>query len=107
MRSTDRKMSLLNFVVTTVKTHFPDLHSFAQGLDLGDATQGVYLLLGACLEERGGGGRRKDPRHQREGRRGKSLQRVGARLPWIPEPSTVNKKLKRREGSGSTGRFFD
>jgi hypothetical protein len=27
--------------------------------------------------------------------------------PWIPEPSTVNNKLKRREGSGSTGRFFD
>jgi hypothetical protein len=26
---------------------------------------------------------------------------------WIPEPSTVNNKLKRREGSGSTGRFFD
>jgi hypothetical protein len=21
-------------------------------------------------------------------------------LPWIPEPSTVNNKLKRREGSG-------
>ena len=28
-------------------------------------------------------------------------------LPWIPEPSTVNNKLKRGEGSGSTGRFFD
>ena len=28
-------------------------------------------------------------------------------LPWIPEPSTVNNKLKRREGSGSMGRFFD
>ena len=28
-------------------------------------------------------------------------------VPWIPEPSTVNNKLKRREGSGSTGRFFD
>jgi hypothetical protein len=28
-------------------------------------------------------------------------------IPWIPEPSTVNNKLKRREGSGSTGRFFD
>ena len=28
-------------------------------------------------------------------------------LPWIPEPSTVNNKLKCREGSGSTGRFFD
>jgi hypothetical protein len=28
-------------------------------------------------------------------------------LPWIPEPSTVNNKLKRREGSGSTGRLFD
>ena len=28
-------------------------------------------------------------------------------LPWIPEPSTVNNKLKRREGSGSTGTFFD
>ena len=27
-------------------------------------------------------------------------------LPWIPEPS-VNSKLKRREGSGSTGGFFD
>jgi hypothetical protein len=25
---------------------------------------------------------------------------------WIPEPS-VNNKLKRREGSGSTGGFFD
>ena len=24
-------------------------------------------------------------------------------LAWIPEPSTVNNKLKRREGSGSTG----
>ena len=31
----------------------------------------------------------------------------GRALPWIPEPSTVNNKLKRREGSGSTGRFFD
>ena len=28
-------------------------------------------------------------------------------IPWIPEPSTVNNKLKCREGSGSTGRFFD
>jgi hypothetical protein len=28
-------------------------------------------------------------------------------VPWIPEPSTVNNKLKRREGSGSTGTFFD
>ena len=28
-------------------------------------------------------------------------------VPWIPEPSTVNNKLKRREGSGSTERFFD
>ena len=28
-------------------------------------------------------------------------------VPWIPEPSTVNNKLKRREGSGSMGRFFD
>jgi hypothetical protein len=27
--------------------------------------------------------------------------------PWIPEPSTVNNKLKCREGSGSTRRFFD
>ena len=27
-------------------------------------------------------------------------------VPWIPEPS-VNNKLKRREGSGSTGGFFD
>jgi hypothetical protein len=30
-----------------------------------------------------------------------------AGLPWISELSTVNNKLKRREGSGSTGRFFD
>jgi hypothetical protein len=30
----------------------------------------------------------------------------GSKLPWIPEPS-VNNKLKRREGSGSTGGFFD
>jgi hypothetical protein len=30
----------------------------------------------------------------------------GVQVPWIPEPSTVNNKLKRREGSGSTGRFF-
>jgi hypothetical protein len=29
------------------------------------------------------------------------------KLPWIPVPSTVNNKLKRREGSGSTERFFD
>jgi hypothetical protein len=29
------------------------------------------------------------------------------RVPWIPKPSTVNNKLKRPEGSGSTGRFFD
>jgi hypothetical protein len=28
------------------------------------------------------------------------------KLPWIPEPLTVNNTLKRREGSGSTGRFF-
>ena len=28
-------------------------------------------------------------------------------IPWIPETSTVNNKLKRREGSGSTGRLFD
>ena len=27
-------------------------------------------------------------------------------VPWIPEPSTVNNKLKCREGSGSTGRFL-
>jgi hypothetical protein len=27
-------------------------------------------------------------------------------IPWIPEPS-VNNKLKRREGSGLTGGFFD
>jgi hypothetical protein len=27
------------------------------------------------------------------------------RLPWIPEPSTVNNKLKRREGSGIQGNF--
>ena len=33
--------------------------------------------------------------------------KVHTDLPWIPEPSTVNNKLKRREGSGSTGRFFD
>ena len=32
--------------------------------------------------------------------------RMGLPLPWIPEPSTVNNKLKRREGSGSTGRFW-
>jgi hypothetical protein len=32
------------------------------------------------------------------------LARSGCLLPWIPEPSTVNNKLKRREGSGSTGR---
>jgi hypothetical protein len=25
-------------------------------------------------------------------------------IPWIPEPSTVNNKLKRREGSGIQGR---
>ena len=31
---------------------------------------------------------------------------LGLPLPWIPEPSTVNNKLKRREGSGSTGRFW-
>ena len=31
----------------------------------------------------------------------------GAVVPWIPEPSTVNNKLKCREGSGSTGSFFD
>jgi hypothetical protein len=24
-------------------------------------------------------------------------------VPWIPEPSTVNNKLKRREGSGIQG----
>jgi hypothetical protein len=28
-------------------------------------------------------------------------------LPWIPELSVLNNKLKRREGSGSTGGFFD
>ena len=33
--------------------------------------------------------------------------KYGSPVPWIPEPSTVNNKLKRREGSGSTGRFFD
>jgi hypothetical protein len=27
---------------------------------------------------------------------------VSRRVPWIPEPSTVNNKLKRREGSGLT-----
>jgi hypothetical protein len=31
---------------------------------------------------------------------------VAVELPWIPEPS-VNNKLKRREGSGSMGGFFD
>ena len=35
------------------------------------------------------------------------LANVRPKVPWIPEPSTVNNKLKRREGSGSTGRFFD
>jgi hypothetical protein len=30
----------------------------------------------------------------------------GNEIAWIPEPS-VNNKLKRREGSGSTGGFFD
>ena len=45
MRSTDRKMSLLNYVVNTVKTHFPELHSFADGLHLLEATQGLYNLL--------------------------------------------------------------
>ena len=34
-----------------------------------------------------------------------NFQLVTRKLPWIPEPSTVNNKLKRREGSGSTGRF--
>jgi hypothetical protein len=34
-------------------------------------------------------------------------KKAGITLPWIPEPSTVNNKLKRREGSGSTGTFFD
>jgi hypothetical protein len=29
------------------------------------------------------------------------------KLPWIPEPSTVNNKLKRREGSGSTEWFMN
>jgi hypothetical protein len=33
--------------------------------------------------------------------------RLRTDVPWISEPSTVNNKLKRREGSGSTGRFFD
>jgi hypothetical protein len=32
---------------------------------------------------------------------------LGRILPWIPEPSTVNNKLNRRGGSGSTVRFFD
>ncbi len=56
-------MSLLNFVVNTVKTHFPELHSFAQGLQLEDATQGLSHLLvylGVC-QERGGGGGESDP----------------------------------------------
>ena len=35
------------------------------------------------------------------------LFKVALQVPWIPEPSTVNNKLKRREGSGSTGTFFD
>jgi hypothetical protein len=34
------------------------------------------------------------------------FQIVSNMIPWIPEPS-VNNKLKRREGSGSTGGFFD
>ena len=79
MRSTDRKMSLLNFVVNTVKTHFPELHSFAQGLQLEDATQGLSPLLvylGVCQERGGGEGKegRATPRHQSEGRRDRSLQ---------------------------------
>ena len=37
---------------------------------------------------------------------GKSTHIICIQLPWIPEPSTVNNKLKCREGSGSTGRFF-
>ena len=49
MRSTDRKMSLLNFVVTTVKTHFPELHSFAHDLQLEDATQGCNTFLSPLL----------------------------------------------------------
>ena len=33
--------------------------------------------------------------------------RITARIiPWIPEPSTVYNKLKRREGSGSTGEIL-
>ena len=35
-----------------------------------------------------------------------SYYRSTTMVPWIPEPSTVNNKLKRREGSGSTGRLF-
>ena len=31
---------------------------------------------------------------------------AGGSVPWIPEPSTVNNKLKRREGSGSTVILF-
>jgi hypothetical protein len=34
-----------------------------------------------------------------------SCAHAHAQIPWIPEPSTVNNKLKRRVGS--TGRFFD
>jgi hypothetical protein len=34
------------------------------------------------------------------------LVQVCDQISWIPEPS-VNNKLKRREGSGSTGGFFD
>jgi hypothetical protein len=36
----------------------------------------------------------------------KTFRGTGGLVPWIPEPS-VNNKLKRREGSGSTGGFFD
>jgi hypothetical protein len=32
------------------------------------------------------------------------LANVRPKVPWIPEPSTVNSKLKRREGSGIQGR---
>jgi hypothetical protein len=42
-----------------------------------------------------------------EGVEEKFVFRATLKLPWIPEPSTVNNKLKHREGSGSTGRFFD
>lgn len=35
-------MSLLNYVVATVNTYFPELHSFAEDLELEEATQGIF-----------------------------------------------------------------